>query len=244
MERSGFEADDVIATLVKLVTDLGWEVLVVTGDRDSFQLVSPTVRVVYTLRGISDTVVVDPEWVEGKYGVRPGQYLDYASLRGDTSDNLPGVPGVGEKTAARLLSQFDDLEGVFSHLESFPPRLRSNLTTHREQVLLNRELIALVDDLDLEVDEDRLRRGDLDWPSIQAVFDRLEFATLWKRLTEQEGRSPPVAEDDHRGGSPGGRVGDRGLHARTRGTSGPGARSRVGRADRVDGRPASRGAGV
>ena len=194
MERSGFEADDVIATLVKLVTDLGWEVLVVTGDRDSFQLVSPTVRVVYTLRGISDTVVVDPEWVEGKYGVRPGQYLDYASLRGDTSDNLPGVPGVGEKTAARLLSQFDDLEGVFSHLESFPPRLRSNLTTHREQVLLNRELIALVDDLDLEVDEDRLRRGDLDWPSIQAVFDRLEFATLWKRLTEQEGRSPPVAE--------------------------------------------------
>ena len=194
MERPGFEADDVIATMVKRVTDLGWEVLVVTGDRDSFQLVSPTVRVVYTRRGISDTVVVDPEWVEDKYGVRPGQYLDYAALRGDTSDNLPGVPGVGEKTAARLLSQFEDLEGVFSHLESYPPRLRSNLTIHRNQVLLNRELMALVDDLALEVDEDRLRRGGLDWPSIQAVFDRLEFATLWKRLQDQEGESPPAAE--------------------------------------------------
>ena len=194
MERPGFEADDVIATLAKTVTDLGWEVLVVTGDRDSFQLVSPTVRVIYTRRGISDTVVVDPEWVEGKYGVRPGQYLDYAALRGDTSDNLPGVPGVGEKTAARLLSQFDDLEGVFDHLESFPPRLRSNLTTHQDQVMLNRQLMALVDDLDLEVEEDSLRRGDLDWPSIRAVFDRLAFATLWKRLKEQEGGSAPASE--------------------------------------------------
>ncbi|MDE0137201.1 MAG: DNA polymerase I [bacterium] len=194
MERPGFEADDVIATIVKMVTDLGWQVLVVTGDRDSFQLVSPTVRVIYTRRGISDTVMVDPEWVEGKYGVRPGQYLDYAALRGDTSDNLPGVPGVGEKTAARLLSEFDDLEGVLSHVETFPPRLRSNLTAHREQVLLNRELMALVDDLDLEVDEDRLRRRDLDWPSVQAVFDRLEFATLWTRLTDQEGGTSPVAE--------------------------------------------------
>ncbi|MYF84693.1 MAG: DNA polymerase I, partial [Acidimicrobiia bacterium] len=134
LERPGFEADDVIASLVKRATDLGWQVLVVTGDRDSFQLVSTTVRVVYTRRGISDTVVVDPEWVEDKYGVRPGQYLDYAALRGDTSDNLPGVPGVGEKTAARLLSQFDDLEGVFSHLDGYPPRLRTNLTTHQDQV--------------------------------------------------------------------------------------------------------------
>lgn len=194
MECPGFEADDVIATLVKRATDLGWEVLVVTGDRDSFQLVSPTVQVIYTRRGISDTVVVGPAWVEEKYGIRPGQYADYAALRGDTSDNLPGVPGVGEKTAARLLSQFEDLDGVFSHLESYPPKLRSNLTAHQDQVLLNRQLMALVDDLDLEVDEDRIRRDDLDWQSVQAVFDRLEFATLWKRLTDQEGASVPVEE--------------------------------------------------
>ena len=194
MECPGFEADDVIATLVKRVTELGWEVLVVTGDRDSFQLVSPTVRVVYTMRGISDTVVVDPAWVEKKYGIRPGQYLEYASLRGDNSDNLPGVPGVGEKTASRLLSEFGDLEGVFSHLENYPPRLRSNLTTHRDQVLLNRSLMALVDDLDLEVDEERLRRDEPDWASIKEVFDRLEFATLWKRFLDQEGGPPPPAE--------------------------------------------------
>jgi DNA polymerase-1 len=98
----GVEADDVIATIARRAAEAGWEVLVVTGDRDAFQLVGGPIKVVYTRRGISDTVLADAAWVEERYGVTPAQYPDYAALRGDTSDNLPGVPGVGEKTATRL----------------------------------------------------------------------------------------------------------------------------------------------
>lgn len=192
VERPGYEADDVIASLVRRAASDGWEVLVVTGDRDSFQLVTPTVKVVYTRRGISDTVLVDPAWVEKKYGVRPNQYLDYASLRGDNSDNLPGVPGVGEKTAARLVSTFGNLEGIFEHVEDQTPRLRQNLATHKEQVFRNRSLMALVDSLDLGLDDQQVRLSISDRDATKEVFDRLEFSTLWTRLLETvDGVSEP-----------------------------------------------------
>lgn len=195
VEYPGYEADDVIASLVRQAGRGGWEVLVVTGDRDSFQLVTGDVRVVYTRRGITDTVVVDPAWVEKKYGVRPDQYLDYASLRGDTSDNLPGVPGVGEKTAARLLSTYGDLEGVYEDLARYTPRLRQNLDAHREQVFRNRSLMTLVDDLELGVEDRDMERATPDREAIRATFDRLEFASLWSRLVETEdGVSAPEGE--------------------------------------------------
>lgn len=186
VEQAGYEADDVIASLVRQAVGDGWNVLVVTGDRDSFQLVDAGVSVVYTRRGISDTVVVDPQWVERKYGVRPDQYLDYAALRGDTSDNLPGVPGVGVKTAARLVSTYDDVEGVYGNLDRLTPRLRHNLEVHKDQVFRNRTLMGLVDDLDLGLDGERMRRAEPDREATKTVFDRLEFSTLWTRLVEQE----------------------------------------------------------
>ena len=200
VEQPGYEADDVIASLVRQAGEDGWDVLVVTGDRDSFQLVTPNVKVVYTRRGITDIVLVDPAWVETKYGVRADQYLDYASLRGDTSDNLPGVPGVGVKTAARLVSTFGNLEGVFEHIDDHTPRLRQNLAAHREQVFRNRSLMALVDDLDLGLDNRRMQRAVPDRDATRAVFDRLEFSTLWTRLVElEEGVSeisgPPIEVD-------------------------------------------------
>ena len=113
----GFEADDVIATVAERAKAAGWDVLVVTGDRDAFQLIDAGVRVVYTRRGISDTIVADAAYVTERYGITPAQYPQYAALRGDNSDNLPGVPGVGEKTAAKLLNAYGSLEGVFEHLE-------------------------------------------------------------------------------------------------------------------------------
>ncbi len=192
VEREGYEADDVIASLVRQAVGDGWDVLVVTGDRDSFQLVGSNVKVVYPNRGISDTVLVDPSWVEKKYGVRPDQYLDYAALRGDTSDNLPGVPGVGVKTASRLVSTYGDLDGVYENIDRLTPRLRQNLETHRGQVFRNRGLMKLVDDLDLGLDEDRMRRAVPDREATKTVFDRLEFTTLWTRLVEnEEGISEP-----------------------------------------------------
>ena len=151
LQAEGYEADDVIATVANRAIEQGWDVLVVTGDRDSFQLVGDHLKVLYTRRGISDTVLADAGYVEDRYGIRPDQYLDYASLRGDTSDNLPGVPGVGEKTASRLIAEYGDLEGIYQHLDDHSPRLKSNLEEHRDQVFLNQRLMRLVDDLDLSV---------------------------------------------------------------------------------------------
>src|SRR6202035_5982126 len=117
VEIVGYEADDVLATLATQARDAGRDVVVVTGDRDTFQLVEdPHIKVMYTRRGLSDTVVYDEAGIVERHGVAPSQYPALAALRGDTSDNLPGVPGVGEKTAAKLVSTYGDLDGIFEHV--------------------------------------------------------------------------------------------------------------------------------
>ncbi len=151
LQMEGFEADDVIASLAEQATAEGWKVLVVTGDRDSFQLIDDDVTVLYTRRGITDVVRADAAYVEEKYGIRPDQYVEYAAMRGDNSDNLPGVPGVGEKTAAKLLNAYGSLEGIFAAIEDQTPKLSENLEASQDQVMLNRKLMKLVDDLDLDV---------------------------------------------------------------------------------------------
>src|SRR5581483_997731 len=139
IEESGVEADDVIATLATQAADEGIDVVIVTGDRDSYQLVrDPHVKVLYNKRGVSDYALYDEAGIaERCLGVTPAQYLDYASLRGDTSDNLPGVPGIGEKTAAKLITTYGNLEGVYEHLDELQPRVQKNLGEMRERVLLN-----------------------------------------------------------------------------------------------------------
>jgi len=196
----GFEADDVIATLATSGEAAGWDVLVVTGDRDAFQLVDGAVKVLYTLRGISDNVTADIDWITGKYGIPPDRYVEYASLRGDTSDNLPGVPGVGEKTAARLISGYGSLEGVYDHIDEQTPKLRENLGAHRDQVFLNRELMRLVRDVKVEgsdgeplvIESLRIRQWDRD--VVRKVFDGLAFRVLWDRLEELGGAAVVEAE--------------------------------------------------
>ncbi len=183
----GFEADDVIATLADRARAAGWDVLVVTGDRDAFQLIEPGIQVMYTRRGITDTVIADAAYLKERYDVTPDQYVEYAALRGDTSDNLPGVPGVGEKTAARLLNEHGSLEGVYEHLDELSPRLRENLAAAREQVLLNRELMALVRTVEVDTEIDALARVEWDQAEVRAVFDELEFHSLWDRLVEAGG---------------------------------------------------------
>jgi DNA polymerase-1 len=196
----GFEADDVIASIATTAEAAGWDVVVVTGDRDAFQLIDDHVVVMYTRRGISDTVRADAAWVVERYGVRPDQYRDYASLRGDSSDNLPGVPGVGEKTASRLIAGYDDLEGVYAHVDEQTPRLRESLIEHRDQVFLNRDLMTLVRDVPVTVDGVPLGvPGDLvvqewDRDAVREVFDTLAFRTLWDRLLEVGGQAPVEME--------------------------------------------------
>ncbi len=182
LQVEGYEADDVIASIARKAEEEGWDVLVVTGDRDAFQLVDDHVKVLYTRRGISDTVLADARWVQERYGVDPEHYVEYAALRGDNSDNLPGVPGVGEKTAARLVATYGTLEGIYEHLDELTPKLRENLAAHRDQVFLNRRLMRLVSDLRLATDVDDMRLRPWDLSAAKELFTSLEFHSLWNDL--------------------------------------------------------------
>jgi len=184
LKEEGYEADDIIASLTKQATTDGWDVLIVTGDRDAFQLVGDHVKVLYTRRGISDTVLADEDWVTDKYGISPSQYVEYAALRGDTSDNLPGVPGVGEKTAAKLISEYGSIDGVFTAVADQTPKLRENLSAHRDQVFLNRELMDLVDDLTIGWGTSEFETREWDKRTVKDLFDSLEFHTMWNDLEE------------------------------------------------------------
>ncbi len=196
IEAPGFEADDVIATLVGRAVEEGWKVIVVTGDRDSFQLIDDDTTVMYTRRGISDTVMADEAWIRERYGIAPGQYLDYASLRGDTSDNLPGVPGVGEKTATKLVAEHGDLEGIYEHIDEQTPRIKANLEQHRDQVFLNRRLMTMVDVPEAHAAElEALRLHEWDHDRVRKVFDGLAFRTLWERLVELGGQGAVEATE-------------------------------------------------
>ena len=185
VEAPGFEADDVIATLATEAAERHSEVVIVTGDRDSFQLVrDPYIRVLYNKRGVSDYALYDEAGIIERTGVPPSQYVLLASLRGDPSDNLPGVPGVGEKTAAKLLTSYGDLDGIFSHLSELTPKLRENLAASEDLARSNARIIPLVCDVPLELDVAHIELGGWDRATAEATFERYEMKTVWQRLEE------------------------------------------------------------
>jgi DNA polymerase-1 len=190
VEVPGFEADDVLATLATEARDAGRDVVIVTGDRDTFQLVEdPHVKVMYTRRGISDTVVYDESGIMERCGVPPAQYPVLAALRGDTSDNLAGVPGVGEKTAAKLVTTYGDLDGIFSHLSELTPKLRENLAASEETARRNAAVIPLRRDVPLPVGLDDLGLGHWERARVRDVFAELELKSLWGRLAPLMGEA-------------------------------------------------------
>ena len=183
VEAPDYEADDILATLATQARDRGHDVVVVTGDRDSYQLVEdPHIRVLYNRRGVSDYALYDEAGIEERTGVRPPDYPLLASLRGDPSDNLPGVPGVGEKTAAKLVNEYGDLDTIYGHLDALSPKLRENLAAHEGRVRQNLDVIPLVHDVPLDVDVDDLRLGGWVEADAQRVFESLELRTLWTRI--------------------------------------------------------------
>lgn len=184
VEVPGFEGDDIIATIAERVKGAGKDILIVTGDRDCYQLVSdPHVRVLYNLRGVSDYALYDEAGVYAKTGVTPAQYPDYAAMRGDPSDNLEGVPGIGEKTAAKLIAQYGDLTTIVAHADEQTPKLRSNLLEHGERVIRNSRIMVLRHDTPVDIDIDALApRPDL--VAARRLFEFLEFKTMTKRLTD------------------------------------------------------------
>lgn len=185
IDAEGYEADDVIATLATQASGRGEDVLIVTGDRDSYQLVSdPHVRVLYNKRGVSDYALYDEAGVEDRTGVPPDHYVTYAALRGDPSDNLPGVPGVGEKTAAKLVNTYGDLDGILAHVEDQTPKLRANLAEHEPQARSNLEMMTLVRDVPLDVPPEAQSQGEVDPQAVIELFNFLEFPSLVPRLAE------------------------------------------------------------
>ena len=204
IELAGFEADDILATMATQARDRAVDVMIVTGDRDIYQMVEdPHVKVRYIKRGVSEYVVYDEAAILERTGVTPAQYPQYAALRGDPSDNLAGVPGVGEKTAAKLINTYGDLDGIFAHLDELTPKLRQNLAAAEATVRRNALATPLIRDVPIEVDLDDLAMGRWDFEEVRQLFNFLEFRTLWDRLLElTEGAGKLPAEEAGGSGAP------------------------------------------
>ncbi|WP_054811398.1 DNA polymerase I [Nocardia arizonensis] len=194
MAIDGYEADDVIATITTQAVPQGFRVLIVTGDRDSIQLVSGDVTVLYPRKGVSDLTRFTPEEVMSKYGLTPAQYPDYAALRGDPSDNLPGIPGVGEKTAAKWVREFGDLATLVDKVDEVKGKVGDALRANLSSVVLNRQLTEMVKDVPLPYTPDQLAQQPWDRNKIHQLFDDLEFRVLRDRLFETLAPAEPEAE--------------------------------------------------
>jgi DNA polymerase-1 len=195
LEVEGFEADDIIATLATQA-EPEFDVLICTGDRDTFQLVSDHTTVLYPRKGVSDLARMTPDAVQEKYGLRPEQYPDFAALRGDPSDNLPGIPGVGEKTATKWIVEHGSLAALVAAADRVGGKVGESLRENLAQVIQNRELTELVREVPLAVAPPELARADMDPEAVHAIFDALQFRVLRERLAPMlGGASAPVAAE-------------------------------------------------
>ncbi len=182
----GYEADDILGTLARKASEEGVETLIVTGDTDAFQLIGPKVRVLTSGRRFSDTIVYDREKILERYGLEPHQLADYKALVGDKTDNIPGIPGVGETTAVRLLRKYGSIEGIYEHIDEItPPRLKEILEENRERAFLNKSLVTIRTDIPLDITLEDLRYQGYDEEKVKELFRELEFRSLYKRLPEE-----------------------------------------------------------
>jgi DNA polymerase-1 len=187
-EMAGFEADDVIGTLTVEAGQRGLDTTIVTGDLDMLQLVTDRTRLMTTRMGVQNTIIYDPARIFERYGLRPDQMIDFKALKGDSTDNIPGVPGVGEKTAAKLIGEYETLDGLYEHLDEVnPARLRVPLLEAKDQVLLGRELMRIVRDLPVRLDLEAARLGDYDRETVIRLFREFEFRSLIERLPPLKG---------------------------------------------------------
>ena len=239
LEFEGWEADDVIATLATRADEAGVKTTVVSTDRDAFQLCSANISLMMTPRGVADVNVYTPERVELRYGIRPDQVPDFIGLKGDTSDNIPGVPGIGDKTAGQLIAQYGSLEEVIAHADELSPARRKNITEFADQARMSKELATMRRDLDLDFDPSQIVLEPPDRSQLREMFRRYEF-----RGTAEPDRRPRGC--DPRGRSDPGRRArsSRGARASCRRcAAAPGSRSPTGasRSRRTTASPSARG---
>ena len=194
VELEGYEADDLLATLARRGREAGHHMVIVSGDRDCLQLVNDDVTVLMTRRGVTDMIRYDPAMVVERYGVGPERWTDFAALKGEQADNLPGVPGVGDKTAASLLKKYGDIEGIIEHAAELTPKIRKGIETCADQAKLNRTLGRLLDDVPLETDESLFVRRAWDPETVRKLFTSFEFKTLYQRLLALTPDAAPAEE--------------------------------------------------
>jgi DNA polymerase-1 len=196
----GHEADDALGTLATRASEAGIDAMIVTADRDFFQLVRDrhdalgAIGVLYNRRGISEIDRMDEAAVEARFGVAPSQYLDFVALKGDTSDNIPGVPGVGDKTAAKLVLEHGSVEGLLAHVGDLKGKLKENVAAASDRLALNKQLARIVTDVDLDVTPEGCAIGEWDLDEIRRLFTTLEFRSLLDRLQEIAGGIKPKVE--------------------------------------------------
>ncbi len=192
-EIDGYEADDVLGTLSCQASQQNVDTLIVTGDNDMLQVVSPSTKVMSPRRSFSDTVIYDETGVEEKYGISPDQLADFKALTGDPSDNIPGIPGIGDKTAVKLLRQFNSLEGIYKHIDEVTPeKLQALLHDHKDRALQNKELATIVTDVPITFNLDTCQVSTYDRQQVVELFRELGFAQLLTRLPEEIEGTPPA----------------------------------------------------
>ncbi|MCL5289456.1 MAG: DNA polymerase I [Bacillota bacterium] len=197
-ELEGYEADDLIGTIVNRAEATGLSVIVLTGDRDALQLVSPKTKVMLTRKGITETELFDEGKVWDKYGVTPGQIVDLKGLQGDASDNIPGVPGVGEKTAAALIKEYGSVEGIIANMDNLLPKYQKLMRGMEEQALLSKKLATIVQDAPMELDLSQCSWRGPDFQRLLEVYQELEFKTLIKQITAEQSSANPSKESKNK----------------------------------------------
>src|SRR5213082_792901 len=192
LEFEGWEADDVIATLAHLADEAGIRTTVVSTDRDAFQLVTDNIALMMTPRGVSDVQVYTPDRVEARYGIKPEQIPDFIGLKGDSSDNIPGIPGIGDKTAGQLIAQYGSVDAVIAHAGELSPARRKNVIEFADQARLSKQLATMRRDLDIDCDPSQLVLAPPDRSELREMFRRFEFRNLLNRVDELDEAVPAL----------------------------------------------------
>lgn len=195
LELAKYEADDIIGTLARKAEERGMETIIVTGDKDEFQLIDDNTQVYTMRRGFTDTVIYDAAALHERYGVTPKQFIDVKALQGDPSDNIPGVGGVGEKTATNLIIEYGSLDGVYQNLDKLKGKLKERLENDKEQAYLSQTLSTIVCDAPVELDLEPAKVGHYDKQHVHELFRRLEFKNLLTKLPAELTVAPSLFDD-------------------------------------------------
>lgn len=184
--KEGYEADDIIGTMVKKAEKRNYNTLIVTGDKDIFQLISPFTKVMTTIKGITEVKVYDKESIRDKYGVKPDKIVDIIALKGDSSDNIPGVPGIGEKTAINLIKKYGNINNLFDDIDKISKKsLREQLIKYKEQVLMSKKLATIITNVPIDYNFDDFKVKSPNYGKLLKIFNKLEFKNLAKKISPQ-----------------------------------------------------------